>query len=304
MSSAIDRSGIYSVHNGLRARRASQYSPHGGSAGKAGRSAMVLLLSLGWLTIAIAPLYYLVAVSFEPEATSLFTNPWFPNRGVTLQNYLDVINSGYFRYLLNSVAVAFGATLLTVAVGILGGFAIVRRTGRLSGAVFRTFMVGFAVPMQALMIPLYVETLHLHIYDTLVGLILPMAAFSTPVTMLVMVNFLRDVPSSLIDAMSLDGAGPLRVVVSLVVPISWPAIVTVAIFSLVTDWNNFLFPLILTQNVNRATLPLAVFNFEGNHLSNVSDIMASVVLSALPLWLVYLVARRRIMTGLAAGFGS
>jgi ABC-type glycerol-3-phosphate transport system permease component len=166
------------------------------------------------------------------------------------------------------------------------------------------FMVGFAVPMQALMIPLYVETLHLHIYNTLVGLILPMAAFSTPVTMLVMVNFLRDVPGSLIDAMSLDGAGPLRVIVSLVVPISWPAIVTVAIFSLVTDWNNFLFPLILTQNVSIATLPLSVFNFEGNHLSNVSDIMASVVLSALPLWIVYLVARRRIMTGLAAGFGS
>ena len=155
---------------------------------------------------------------------------------------------------------------------------------RFTYSFFRLFLVGFAVPIQALMIPLYVESLRLHLYDTLIGLILPMAAFSVPITMLVLVNFLRDVPRSLMDAMDLDGAGPVRVVRSLVLPMSWPAVIAVGIFSFVTDWNNFLFPLILTERISNATLPLSVFNFEGNHLSNVGQIMASVTLSALPLW--------------------
>jgi raffinose/stachyose/melibiose transport system permease protein len=78
----------------------------------------------------------------------------------------------------------------------------------------------------------------------------------------------------------------------------------VGVFDLVTSWNNFVFPLILTQSPSQATLPLAVFNFEGNHLQNVPEIMAAVALSAVPLFVLYLVARRRLMAGLAAGFGA
>ena len=274
------------------------------AAGPIMRKTTVVTLGLFWLVVVAAPLYYLVAVSFEPEATSLFTNPWFPNHGLTIQNYAAVIDSGYFRYLLNSVVVSTCATVLAITVGLFGAFAIVRRSTRFTYSLFRLFLVGFAVPIQALMIPLYVETLRLHIYDTLIGLILPMAAFSVPITMLVLVNFLRDVPRSLMDAMDLDGAGPVRVVRSLVLPMSWPAVIAVGIFSFVTDWNNFLFPLILTERISNATLPLSVFNFEGNHLSNVGQIMASVTLSALPLWGVYVFARRRMMNGLLAGFGG
>ena len=109
-------------------------------------------------------------------------------------------------------------------------------------------MVGFAVPIQALMIPLYLAILRIGLYDSLLGLILPMAAFSLPITILVLVNFLRDVPRSLIDAMRVDGAGALRTLWSLVLPLSWPAIATVGVFDLVSSWNNFLFPLILTQS--------------------------------------------------------
>jgi raffinose/stachyose/melibiose transport system permease protein len=261
-------------------------------------------LALVWLVVVGAPVYYMVVASLERSSVYLTSNPWFPTKGVTLGNYKAVFESGIVSYFVNSVVVAGATTLLGVAVSLLGAYVIVIHGSRLTGFVFRAFLVGFAVPIQALMIPLYLAVLKMGLYDSRLGLILPMAAFSLPITILVLVNFLRDVPRSLIDAMRLDGAGAVRTLWSLVLPLSWPAIATVGVFDFVTAWNNFLFPLILTQDPSQATLPLAVFNFEGNHLADVPQIMAAVALSTAPLLLVYLVARRKLISGLAAGFGS
>jgi raffinose/stachyose/melibiose transport system permease protein len=268
------------------------------------RKVGVLLVAFVWFVVVAAPVYYMVVVSIEPSSGFLTSNPWFPTRGVTLSNLSAVVHSGFLHYLLNSIIVAVGATVLCVALSIFCAYAIVVRASRITGVVFRAFLVGFAVPIQALMIPLYVEVLKVHLYDSLLGLILPMAAFSLPITILVLVNFFRDVPRSLIEAMQLDGAGPVRILRSLAVPISWPAVVTVGLFDFIAAWNNFLFPLILTQSSKVATLPLSVFNFEGNHYADVPEIIASVTLSTLPLLLLYLSFRRQIVSGLAAGFGS
>jgi raffinose/stachyose/melibiose transport system permease protein len=202
------------------------------------------------------------------------------------------------------VLVAVGATALAVVVSLFAAYAIVVRASRVTGFVFQSLLVGFAVPIQALMIPLYMMVIEAQLYDTLLGLILPMAAFGLPITVLILVNFLREVPSSLISAMQLDGAGPVRILRSLAVPICMPAIITVSILNLINAWNNFLFPLLLTQSPDRATLPLSVFNFQGNNFSNMPLIMAAVALSSLPLLVAYVLARRHITNGLAAGFGS
>jgi raffinose/stachyose/melibiose transport system permease protein len=278
--------------------------PAAAAAGRAFRKGTTWVLALVWLVVVGAPIYYMIVASIEPTSVYLSANPWFPTKGITADNYKAVFDSGIVSYFLNSVVVAGGTTILAVAVGMLGAYAIVVRAARWTGVIFRCFMVGFAVPIQALMIPLYLTILRAGLYDSQLGLILPMAAFSLPITILVLVNFLRDVPRSLIDAMRVDGAGALRTLWSLVLPLSWPAIATVGVFDLVSSWNNFLFPLILTQSPAKATLPLSVFNFEGNHLQNVPEIMAAVALSMAPLFVLYLVARRRLMAGLAAGFGS
>ncbi len=258
---------------------------------------------LAWLVIVGAPIYYTVIVGLEPESSFLVTNPWYPSKGVTLQNYLAVFNSGFWTYLRNSVVVAGGATLISISISLLAAFAVVYRVSRPTGLIFSMFLIGFAVPIQALIIPLYVEILRTHLYNTLIGLILPLAAFSLPITVLILVNFLRDVPRELMNAMQIDGATPLQVLRLLVLPVTLPAVMTVAIFDFVTAWNNFLFPLILTQSSSNATLPLAVFNFEGTHFSNVPNIMACVAISAAPLLLLYLVGRKRMLVGLTAGLG-
>jgi raffinose/stachyose/melibiose transport system permease protein len=274
------------------------------AAGRLFRKGTTWVLALVWLVVVGAPIYYMIVASLEPTSVYLSANPWFPTKGITGANYAAVFSSGVVRYFFNSVIVAGGTTILAVAVSLLGAYTIVVHATRWTGIVFRCFMVGFAVPIQALMIPLYLTILRIGLYDSLLGLILPMAAFSLPITILVLVNFLRDIPRSLLDAMRVDGAGALRSLVSLVLPLSWPALATVGVFDFVSSWNNFLFPLILTQSPGQATMPLSVFNFEGNHLQNVPQIMAAVALSMAPLFVLYLIARRRLMAGLAAGFGG
>lgn len=268
------------------------------------RRGMTWLLALTWLVVVGAPLYYMVIASLEPASVYLSSNPWFPTKGATFSNYGAVFSSGIASYFLNSVIVAGATTVVAVAVSLLAGYAIVVHASKLTGVIFRIFLAGFAVPIQALMIPLYLTVLRAGLYDSLLGLIIPMAAFSLPITILILVNFLRDVPRSLIDAMRMDGAGAVRTLWSLALPLSWPAIATVGVFDFVNAWNNFLFPLILTQSQDKATLPLSVFNFEGEHLENVPEIMAAVALSVAPLFLLYLIARRKLMAGLAAGFGA
>ena len=260
------------------------------------------LLALVWLVVVGAPLYYMIVASLQPASVYLSSNPWLPDKGLTLDNYREVFASGIGTYFVNSIIVTVSTTVLSVAISFLAGYAIVVHASRMTGVIFRVFLAGFAVPIQALMIPLYLTVLKTGLYDSLIGLILPMAAFSLPITILILVNFLREVPRSLIDAMRMDGAGAVRTLWSLALPLSWPAIATVGIFDFVNSWNNFLFPLILTQGQEKATLPLSVFNFEGQHLENVPEIMAAVALSVAPLFVLYLVARRKLMSGLAAGF--
>jgi raffinose/stachyose/melibiose transport system permease protein len=266
------------------------------------RRALGLLLALLWLVFAAAPIYYMLVVSFEPQSSYLNSNPWFPTAGVTAANYSAVFASGFGRYLLNSVITTLGTTVLAVTVSLLAAHVIVRRTRGITAIIFRVFLVGLAVPIQALIIPLYVEILRLHLYNTLFALIIPLAAFAIPLTVLILVNFLRDVPRELIDAVQIDGAGPVRQLTSLVIPVAKPAITTVAIYDALTAWNNFLFPLIFTQSSNVAVLPLAIFNFSGRYLIDIPAIMAAVFLSVAPLFVIYIGARRQIIGGLTAGF--
>src|SRR5215212_1760565 len=132
----------------------------------------------------------------------------------------------------------------------------------------------------------------------------PQVAFGVPLTVLILVNFIRDIPNELYDSMVLDGAGHARLLRSLVFPLSRPALITVVIYNALQVWNNFLFPLILTQSPNVATLPLALQQFQGQYGVNVPGLMAAVFLSVLPIIVLYVVARRQLLGGLTAGFGK
>jgi raffinose/stachyose/melibiose transport system permease protein len=166
------------------------------------------------------------------------------------------------------------------------------------------FLLGLAIPLQAAIIPVYLIVIRLHMYDTLLAIILPSIAFAIPLSVLVLANFIRDVPKELFDSMRVDGATEWATLRHLAFPLTRPALVTVSIYSGLFIWNGFLLPLILTQSPNQRTLPLALWTFQGQYSVNVPAVLASVVLTALPILALYVIGRRQLLSGLTAGFSK
>jgi raffinose/stachyose/melibiose transport system permease protein len=258
-----------------------------------------------WLVIVIVPIYWIVITSFKTQSNYFTTNPFAPPTAPTLDNYRVVIEADFARYFVNSAIVALGAVVPAVLVSFMAAYAIVRGGDQwLLRSVNSLFLMGLAIPLQAAIIPIYLIIIRLHLYDTLLAIILPSIAFAIPLSVLVLSNFIRDVPKELFDSMRVDGASEWVTLWKLAFPLTRPALVTVSIYSGLAIWNGFLLPLILIQSPEQRTLPLALWAFQGQYSINVPAVLASVVLTTLPILILYVVGRRQLLSGLTAGFGK
>ena len=258
-----------------------------------------------WLLIVIVPIYWIVITSFKTQSNYFQTNPFAPPTEPTLDNYRFVLEADFARYFINSVIVALGAIVPAVLVSFMAAYAIVRAGDQwLLRSVNSLFLMGLAIPLQAAIIPVYLIIIRLHLYDTLLAIILPSIAFAIPLSVLVLSNFIRDVPKELFDSMRVDGASEWATLWHLAFPLTRPALVTVSIYNGLAIWNWFLLPLILIQSPNQRTLPLALWNFQGEFSVNVPAVLASVVLTTLPILILYVVGRRQLLSGLTAGFSK
>jgi xylobiose transport system permease protein len=254
--------------------------------------------SLVWLLIVVVPLYTLVSASLMEQDEALNGDPLALPTDPTLDNYNTVLNSGFFTLLGNTAIVAVSTVAIVLVLSVPVAYVAVRTRSRLSSLAFRTFLLGVAIPAQAVIVPLYLLISKMGLYDTLYAIILPTAAFSMPVAVLVLSGTMRDVSEEMYEAMALDGASPFRMLWQLAVPLSKAGISTVAIFSALQAWNGFLFPLILTQSEEQRVLTLGLFNFMSQFGINIPAVLAAIVLSVLPIFAVYLVARRALVNGL------
>jgi raffinose/stachyose/melibiose transport system permease protein len=262
------------------------------------------LLAFVWLAIVIVPIYWIVITSFKTQDSYFATNPLAPPSTPTWENYNLVITSDFPRYFLNSVIVTFGAIVPAVLFSFLAAFAIVRGTGWALGGINTIFLMGLAIPLQATIIPVYLIIIKLGLYDTLLALILPSIAFAIPLSVLVLCNFIRDLPKELFESMRVDGATDWHTLWHLAFPLTRPALVTVTVYNGLAIWNGFLLPLILTQSPDKRLLPLALWTFQGQYSVNIPAVLASVVLTTLPILILYVVGRRQLVSGLTAGFSK
>ncbi|MEO3755773.1 carbohydrate ABC transporter permease [Streptomyces sp. B6B3] len=257
-----------------------------------------------WLAVIILPIYYIVVTSLRPREDYFRENPFsFPSHP-TLDAYQRVLEADFTHYFLNSVLVTVGAVAVTLAASLMAAYVVVRSRTRFAVNLFRAILLGIAIPLQAAIIPVYYLIVELQLYDTLLAIALPSIAFAIPLTVLILVNFLRDVPRELFESMRMDGAGEWRTLWSLALPLTRPALVTVGVYDALQVWNGFLFPLVLTQSQDQRVLPLSLWAFEGEFSADVPALLASVVLSVLPMLAAYVLARRHLVSGLTAGFSK
>ena len=257
-----------------------------------------------WLAIIIIPVYYVVITTFKDQGAYFTQNPLGLPNPPTLTAYQQVVEAGIIRYFFNSVIVTVGAVIPLVLFSFLASYAIVRGDSRLLRFSRTLFLLGLAIPLQATIIPIYLIITKIHMYDTLGALILPSIAFGIPLSVLILSNFIRDVPRELFESMRLDGCTDWQMAWKLAFALTRPAIVTVGIYNGLNVWNGFLFALILTQSPEKRVMPLALWAFQGEYQVNIPAVLAAVVLSTLPILILYILGRRQLLRGLTAGFGK
>jgi raffinose/stachyose/melibiose transport system permease protein len=258
------------------------------------------LASLMWLAVVLIPVSYAVILTLKTQQDAMMSNPWSLSNP-TFSNYRTVFGPQILRYLLNSVITSVGAVLLSLVLGSLAAYALARLRSRANVFLYLLFVSGLAVPIYAAIIPIYRFSISVNLYDTLPGLLLPFAATGLPITVFILTAFMRAIPDELEQAMQIDGAGTFRRYLQLALPLARPALATVAVYTFIANWNNFVLPLVLTQTDDKRTLPLAIWNYQGQYGMNVPLVLTVVVLSTLPLLIFYILQRRNFIQGLTAG---
>lgn len=261
------------------------------------RTAVVLLLAVGAASM-LLPVIWMALAAFKPLAEVMQVPPTFLPRSPTLQNFVSVFNRVPFkRYFFNSVLVSFIGVVSLTFTSAAAGYALAKFSFRGSTAIFFVFIGSLVVPFQTRMIALYQLAVGLHLTNTIVGVSLPFLVDAFGI--FVMRQYIVGIPDELLQAARVDSASELRIFFSIVLPLATPALATVAILTFLNSWQEFLWPLIVTDNDTARTLPVGLQSFATQYSSNVNLQMAGAVLTTIPLIVVFLIFQRRIIEGVA-----
>ena len=258
-------------------------------------------MALLWLLITTLPFVFLVFTTFKSQADIYSTPVWALPKTLDFSNYLLVLQGSFWTYLKNSAFVVVISIALTVLLSSMASFAFARLKFRLSGLVFGLIVASLIVPVHVTLIPIYLLTRSLGLYDTVFALIGPYVAFSLPISIFILTEFMRQIPREMEESAQIDGCGPFRMFVSIFLPLSGPGLATVAIYNGIGMWNEFIFAYVLTSTPAHRTLPLAIWDFQSEHSANMPAILAVVTLTALPLIVAYVFGQERIIKGMMAG---
>lgn len=262
---------------------------------------IIYVLALIWLIITIYPLFFLVQNSFKSLMGFLNTSVWaFPEK-LSLINYQRIIENNFYRYFLNSAFVVCISMLLILVVGSSAAFGLARIKFKLRNFFYYIFIIGLTISVHITLLPVYVMTRTIGLYDTLWALIGPYVAVNLPVTIFILVSFMEAIPLSLEEAAFMDGAKHVQVYWHVVLPISRPALTAVGIFNTVVLWNEFVFALVLISTEKLRTLTLALWTFNGEFAVDVPAMMTILFVSMVPLLVFYAIVREKLIEGLTAG---
>jgi len=234
--------------------------------------------------------------------TEFYANVWSYPADPKFENYRYAwFDVGVLRFMANSVIVAGGSMLLTVALSSLAAFAFVRFSFRGKRALFLLFVTMLIVPIPAMIIPLYVILGKLHLLDTYAALIFPYTAGFIPLSIFILRASFLSFPGELIDAAVIDGCNLFKAFLYVLVPVMKPALATVAVLSFITAWNEFFLALVFVRSPGVTTLPLGLQAFFYQYAVNWPPLFAALTTSVVPMVVVYVLMQRQVIAGLTAG---
>lgn len=264
-------------------------------------TALALHLALLGLTAAtLFPLLWMLSVSLMPtEAAARLPPPLFPDAPTLAHYRLLFERLAIGRYVWNSTLIAGGLTLLSLLFNAMAGYAFAKLHFAGKARLFQVLLAALVIPGQTAMLPLFLLLKGLGLINTYGGIIIP--GMASLFGIFLIRQHVLSVPDSLLDAARIDGAGEFRIFWSLVLPLCQPVLVTLAMFTFMGSWNDFMWPLVVLTGDEHYTLPVALANLLGEHVQDPELMMAGAVLTVLPVTLLFLLLQRHYIEGLVSG---
>jgi ABC-type glycerol-3-phosphate transport system permease component len=249
----------------------------------------------------VFPLYWALLSSFVPEGR-LFGPPALVPDVLVLDHYRALFTErDFWTPIRNSLVVAGATTVVAVVMGAFCAYALARLRFRGKTPLLALVLAVSMFPQISIVSPLYLLLRELRLINTYPGLVLPYLTFAMPLTIWLLVGFFRQLPREVEEAGLMDGAGRVRVLQEIVLPLSWPGLATTAILTFLYSWNEFLFALSFTLGPERHTVPVAITLFRGQYQVPWGQVLAAAVVATAPAAAIVFAAQRRIMAGLTSG---
>jgi multiple sugar transport system permease protein len=257
-------------------------------------------LLLAAAAVTLLPLAWMASVSLmSPGEASTFPPPLLPGR-VTLANYRELFaHAGMGRSLVNSLVLTTAVTLVSLLLNVAAGYAFAKLRFGGRDRIFKLLLGALVIPAQVAMVPLFLLLKHLGLVNSYGGVIVP--AMASIFGIFLVRQYALSIPDELLEVARIDGASEFRIFRSVVVPLLKPIIVTLAVFTSLGTWNDFMWPLIVLNDSELYTLPVALANLSREHVQDTELMMAGSVLTTLPVLLVFLLLQRYYIQGLVLG---
>jgi multiple sugar transport system permease protein len=249
---------------------------------------------------AVAPLLWMALASLRPAGSAIELGLTLAPGSTTLANYAEIFTRlNLATAFLNSLLVALLVTAISLVTNSMAGYAFAKLRFRGRDATSRLLAAALVVPSQVAMLPLFLLVEKLGMVNTLAGVVVP--GLASVFGIFLIRQYALSLPDALLDAARVDGAGELRLYVSVVLPLCRPALVTLGVFTFLGTWNDFLWPLVVLSDARRQTLPVALANLLGEHVHDIELMMAGATLTVLPPVLAFVLLQRSYVRAILAG---
>jgi len=261
-------------------------------------SPTVYLVAVVLIGVCLAPVLFIIMGAFRTNS-ELTTDPAGWPTTWHVENYLNVLSGSMFwQQALNSTIVALATTVGVVVVSLMAAYIVARYNFRGSGVLYAFYASGLMFPLTVAITPLYLLVRSLGLVNTLAGVVIPQIAFGLPMTILILVPFLRAIPREIEEAAAIDGCGRLSFFWRMALRLSVPGLVTTGILAFVGSWNGYMLPLFILNDPSLYTLPMGVQAYSFEHSVDTAAVLAFTSLSMLPALLFFSLFERRIVGGL------
>jgi multiple sugar transport system permease protein len=259
---------------------------------------LTVLMALAW----IFPIYWIGATAFKGETDTIAVPPKFFPWPPDFEAFIYVIqNSPIFRWYLNTIVVSVSVTFCTILFSLMCAYALSRLEFTGKRVIYTALLVGFMLPFGALAIPLFMQMNRLNLVNSYLGVILPQIA--TPLTVIVFKQFFDEVPRDFRDAALIDGASDGKILFGIYLPMNWSITWAMSIVTFIGTWNNFLWPLIITNSTTMLTIPVGMTQVQSAYGIAFAKTSAIAVLASIPTAAAYLIFQKRVTQGVMAAAG-